>query len=203
MTQTNYNSSYAVFTPNDCANFINQALKAGGVPYKYGSTNLTKWYYGASGNWSLSWVNAHAQFRFFANNYYTSQESILGYQITGSASTVRNSSAYASLISGLYEGDLIYFDHENNGSYDHVMMVTKLASGRVYISGHTYNQLNNELANVIWGNKYSVNSSGNVVTTNPYVKILAISFQGRQEDNAPNLRTITGAQTSYAPILFL
>ena len=180
MTHTNYNlDDYEVFTPNDCANFVSQALKAGGVSFKYGSNPFNKWYYddSKSPKWSKTWINAQDQFRFFRNNYAISQKTMYGNQIDGSASNVRNSSAYQSLISSLYEGDLIYFDHTNDGGHDHVMMVTDVQSGTVAVSGHTYNQLNNDLASVIWGNKFYIDDNDNVITYQPNVRILAVSFQ--------------------------
>jgi hypothetical protein len=121
----NYNSSYREY-PNDCTNFISQAVKAGGWPYdETGSrTAPDTWYYGSfsTATTSYSWAGAHNFYQF------TSQ--------SGRAFRV-------SSFSGLYLGDVVQADFgpAPDGNISHTMIVTSFnyAGTTAFLTYHTNN----------------------------------------------------------------
>lgn len=67
---SNYNTAYYNMSPNDCTNFVSQALLAGGMVYVgYGTQGDTNWWYiGApppDPNWSYSWAVAPDSFTYW------------------------------------------------------------------------------------------------------------------------------------------
>ncbi len=175
-TTTNYNTDYKVWDVyNDCANLISQGLKAGGV------NETSGWWYNdgkskvEDHSCSASWKVADTQYDWLTGSFYTSSMTIQANQISSSLSTFRGSTTFEALENTLIVGDLIYFDHDDDGDFEHVMMVTKTENWhegqsdedyRVYLSGHSANQLNNRMSDVIWGTKEE----------NPDLRTLSISF---------------------------
>ncbi|SFF06023.1 amidase domain-containing protein [Alteribacillus iranensis] len=99
-----YNPSYRRFT-NNCTNFVSQCLQAGGAPMT-GMPNREKgwWYQGDS--WSYSWAVAHS-FRWFL-----------------SSANHAFSAAEVERATDLREGDVICYDFNGNGRWQHSTIVT-------------------------------------------------------------------------------
>lgn len=102
---------------NDCANFVSQALYAGGMKMKYGPsyTHSTSWSYGVVP--SYTWGGAH--------NFYTHWKTRAG---------VANSST------ALQTGDAVSADFTKDGDIDHTALITKNtgnASNQKFLTQHT------------------------------------------------------------------
>lgn len=113
---SSYNASYKNFNPvgGDCANFVSQSLRAGGQP------DDGSWYYRNAGGstaddaWTYAWVNNQ-----------------------GLRDWSRNTSrgiAYSDY-SQLMVGDIINYDWDWNGTYDHVTIVVQ-AGVNALINSH-------------------------------------------------------------------
>ncbi|MBS4189551.1 amidase domain-containing protein [Bacillus sp. FJAT-49705] len=102
---------------NDCANFVSQALYAGGIKMKYGPsyTHSTSWSYGVVP--SYTWGGAH--------NFYLHWKTRAG---------------VASSVSSLKTGDAVNADFTKDGDIDHTAIITKntgSASSQKYLTQHT------------------------------------------------------------------
>lgn len=102
---------------NDCANFVSQALYAGGMKMKYGSsyTSDSSWSYGVVP--SYTWGGAH--------NFYKHWKS---------------RAVVASTVSALQTGDAVNADFSSDGHIDHTALITKntgSASNQKYLTQHT------------------------------------------------------------------
>lgn len=168
ISRTNYNNLYLDWADDlaDCANFVSQCLKEGGFAHKYPysySTSLYAWWYcqGASTNvypsdraddyTSKSWVKADYLRKFLILTYGVSR------------STLYSLSGYSSWKTGLNKGDLIFFDNYGDGVSNHVMIVTYVSSNTVRVSGHTSNDYNINLQDVV--DNYYNNVSSNCEIT--------------------------------------
>lgn len=113
-----HNPEYKLFE-NDCSNFISQCLRAGGAPM-HGQFNKHQGWWYAHNQWSLSWAVAHA-----LRWYLSSPENLIG------AVAVENPEQ-------LMPGDIICYDFEGDGRYDHSTIVTqKDAEGMPLVNAHT------------------------------------------------------------------
>lgn len=114
-----YNAAYINFNSvgGDCQNFVSQALLARGLAQN------ASWYYDAAGAHSESWGYAPSFDAYLAG--------------TPSLGFTRLDSTQRSQLS---VGDLAYFDWNDNGVPDHVMIVSKIsgAAGQTKVSlvGH-------------------------------------------------------------------
>ncbi|MBE3571210.1 MAG: amidase domain-containing protein [Bacillales bacterium] len=115
-----YNPAYQKFQV-DCTNFISQCLKAGGAPMR-GYPNRSQGWWMQNGSWSYSWSVANSL------RLYLSQSK------TGlKANEVRNAAE-------LQLGDVICYDFEGDGRFDHTTIVTaKDAYGMPLVNAHTSN----------------------------------------------------------------
>ncbi|WP_026692554.1 amidase domain-containing protein [Peribacillus kribbensis] len=114
-----FNPAYKKFT-DDCTSFISQCLRAGSAPM-WGSPNRSKgwWYSGKS--WSYSWAVAHA-----LKNYLQSSSGLKTRKV--------NSPEQLKI------GDIICYDFEGDGRFNHNTMVTgKDAYGEPLVNAHTTN----------------------------------------------------------------
>ena len=114
-----YNPAYEAFG-DDCTNFISQCLHAGGVPM-WGQPNRTKgwWYSGKS--WSYSWTVAHAL-------HLLLQSSKSGPKTT-----------QVSTPQELMLGDVICYDFEGDGRFNHNTIVTaKDIFDMPLVNAHTF-----------------------------------------------------------------
>ncbi|MDH6350389.1 hypothetical protein M2298_002347 [Brevibacillus sp. 1238] len=126
----NPNPNYYTWN-NDCTNFVSQALNYGGIPER-GTTsgNYKKWYYRDRWDVSNSWINVD-DFYEVATNSYT----IFGSDLD-----------YASELS---LGDVVQYDIDSDGDWNHTAIVTKLTNnGRYDIPLVSYHSSNRK--NVAW-----------------------------------------------------
>ncbi|UOQ43626.1 amidase domain-containing protein [Halobacillus salinarum] len=115
-----YNPSYHHFEV-DCTNYISQCLRAGGAPM-WGMSNRSKgwWYSGSS--WSYSWAVANA----------------LRWYLSGSRQGL--TATEVSSPEQLSLGDVICYDFQGNGRFDHnTIVVHKDTQGMPLVNAHTTN----------------------------------------------------------------
>ncbi|WP_163529407.1 amidase domain-containing protein [Halobacillus ihumii] len=115
-----YNPAYNHFDV-DCTNYVSQCLRAGGAPM-WGQPNRGKgWWYSGS-NWSYSWAVAHS-LRWYLSG---ARQGLTAKEVTD-----------AALLS---PGDVICYDFEGDGRFDHNTIVVKMTSkGLPLVNAHTMN----------------------------------------------------------------
>ncbi|PLS02070.1 amidase domain-containing protein [Neobacillus cucumis] len=115
-----YNPAYKKFQ-NDCTNFISQCLHVGGAPMRGYPKRDAGWWLQRS-NWSYSWAVAHSLRLYLSNS---------------------NSGLRAKEVSSpdqLLLGDVICYDFEGDGRFNHNTIVTgKDGYGMPLVNAHTYN----------------------------------------------------------------
>lgn len=122
----NESSSRFLSFENDCTNYVSQCLLAGGAPMNYTGKRETGWWYKGMLNgqeaWSYSWAVAN------------SLESLLSHSESGlRAERVKHPTE-------LQLGDIIIYDWDGDGQYQHVSIVTAFdRSGMPLINAHTAN----------------------------------------------------------------
>ncbi|WJE16684.1 amidase domain-containing protein [Halobacillus sp. ACCC02827] len=115
-----YNPAYRHFDV-DCTNYVSQCLRAGGAPMHGSPARSKGWWYG-SGTWSYSWTVAHA----------------LRWYMSGARKGL--TATEVSSADQLSPGDIICYDFQGNGRFDHNTIVTrKDASGMPLVNAHTSN----------------------------------------------------------------
>lgn len=115
-----YNPAYRKFDV-DCTNYISQCLRAGQAPMR-GYPNRSKGWWMQQNNWSYSWAVAHS-LRMYLDH-----------------STIGLRAREVSSADELQLGDVICYDFQGDGRYDHNTIVTgKDALGMPLVNAHTYN----------------------------------------------------------------
>ncbi len=115
-----YNPAYKKFDV-DCTNYISQCLRAGGAPMR-GMPNRSKGWWYQGNNWSFSWAVAHS----------------LRWYLSGSTEGLQGKEVESA--SDLYPGDVICYDFQGDGRWDHnTIVVTKDANGMPLVNAHTDN----------------------------------------------------------------
>lgn len=114
-----YNPAYPKFA-NDCTNYVSQCLRAGGAPM-WGQFHREEGWWVGEGTWSLSWSTAHS-FRWYLAGSYK-----------GLTASIVSSPAQ------LEPGDVIVYDFENDGRFDHAAIVTAKDGNMPLVNAHTYN----------------------------------------------------------------
>lgn len=115
-----YNPAYKKFE-NDCTNFISQCLHVGGAPMRGYPNRGNGWWFQNS-NWSFSWSIANTLRMYLGNSS------------TGLRAKEVSSPDQLSL------GDVICYDFEGDGRFNHNTIVTgKDAFGMPLVNAHTYN----------------------------------------------------------------
>ncbi|WP_400246186.1 amidase domain-containing protein [Niallia sp. JL1B1071] len=115
-----YNPKYHQFEV-DCTNYISQCVHEGGAPMR-GYPNRNKGWWMQNNNWSYSWSVANAFPRYLETS------------TTGLRAKQVNSAIELKL------GDVICYDFEGDGKYNHTTIVTgKDANGEPLVNAHTYN----------------------------------------------------------------
>jgi Putative amidase domain len=115
-----YNPAYKKFQ-NDCTNFISQCLQAGEAPMRGYPKRDTGWWL-QHNNWSYSWAVANS-LRLYLSN-----------------STIGLRARQVSSPDELILGDVICYDFEGDGRFNHNTIVTgKDADGMPLVNAHTYN----------------------------------------------------------------
>ncbi|MBB5326305.1 hypothetical protein HNQ34_003439 [Anoxybacillus tepidamans] len=105
----------------DCTNFVSQCLYAGGIPMT-GYPNRQKGWWMKNKSWSYSWAVAHA-FRWYLSGEH------LGLQ-----------AMEVSAPEQLMLGDVICYDFEGDGRFDHsTIVVAKDRQGMPLVNAHTTN----------------------------------------------------------------
>lgn len=123
------NPQFAAFDV-DCTNYVSQCLYAGGAPMNYTGGRETGWWYrGRSGSrelWSYSWTVAHAMHWF-----------LMAGRGEGLAAE------RASSPSELTVGDVICYDFDGDGRFEHSVIVTGAdGAGMPLVNAHTTNSRN-------------------------------------------------------------
>jgi hypothetical protein len=124
-----FNPSYLFFKEDDCTNFVSQCLFAGDAPMNYtGKRELGWWYQGKSGKqelWSFSWAVADSLRRYLTGGGHDWHAEIVDSPLK------------------LTIGDVISYDWDGNGHYQHSAIVTESdANGMPLVSAHTTNSRN-------------------------------------------------------------
>ncbi|SEN09735.1 Putative amidase domain-containing protein [Mesobacillus persicus] len=115
-----YNPAYKKFEV-DCTNYISQCLHAGGAPMQ-GYSDRAKGWWMRNNNWSYSWSVANSM------RWY-----LPGSNVGLKAKEVSNPSQ-------LSPGDVICYDFQGDGRFDHTTIVTaKDADGMPLVNAHTTN----------------------------------------------------------------
>ncbi len=115
-----YNPKYKKFEV-DCTNFVSQCLHAGGARM-VGYPNRNKGWWMTDNSWSYSWSVAHA-FRWY-----------LGSTKTGLRSVEKSN------VKELMFGDVICYDFQGDGRYDHTtLIVAKDANDMPLVNAHSSN----------------------------------------------------------------
>ncbi|WP_223593105.1 amidase domain-containing protein [Neobacillus bataviensis] len=115
-----YNPAYKKFE-NDCTNFISQCLHVAGAPMRGYPNRGTGWWM-QNHNWSYSWAIANS-LRLYL-----------------SKSTTGLRAKEVSSPDQLLLGDVICYDFEGDGRFNHNTIVTaKDANGMPLVNAHTYN----------------------------------------------------------------
>ena len=117
-----YNPNFPIFDV-DCTNYISQCLLAGGAPMR-GQPNREKGWWLGNNTWSLSWTTPHS----------------LRWYLAGS--TIGLQAKQVSSASQLMLGDLIFYDFQGDGRWDHSTIVTRVEDGVPYVNAHTNNSRN-------------------------------------------------------------
>jgi hypothetical protein len=124
-----HNPLYLFFENDDCTNFVSQCLFAGNAPMNYtGKRELGWWYQGKSGKeelWSFSWAVADSLRWYLSSNSH-------GWHAFS-----------VDLPEQLRIGDVISYDWDGKGRYQHSAIVTEIdAEGMPLVSAHTTNSKN-------------------------------------------------------------
>ncbi|MEI2405218.1 amidase domain-containing protein [Niallia taxi] len=115
-----YNPAYHQFEV-DCTNYISQCVRAGGAPMRGYPNRGTGWWM-QNNSWSYSWAVANAFPRYLE------------------ASKQGLRAKVVSDVSQLKLGDVICYDFEGDGKYNHTTIVTaKDGNGEPLVNAHTYN----------------------------------------------------------------
>ncbi|WP_164215981.1 amidase domain-containing protein [Virgibacillus sp. YIM 98842] len=118
-----YNPEFRKFDV-DCTNYVSQCLYAGGAPM-WGAPNRERGWWYSGDNWSFSWAVAHS----------------LRWYLSGSEQGLKGKEVESA--SDLIPGDIICYDFEGDGRYDHnTIVVTKDANGMPLVNAHTDNSRN-------------------------------------------------------------
>ncbi|BBN99562.1 hypothetical protein St703_22670 [Sporolactobacillus terrae] len=105
---------------DDCTNYISQCLHAGGIRM-WGNPIRSRGWWQQRTNWSFSWTVANA-----LRWYLSKSDGVIG-------------AAEKSSARELVPGDVICYDFEGDGHWNHNTMVTALdANGEPLVNAHTY-----------------------------------------------------------------
>jgi hypothetical protein len=116
-----YNPAFITIKENDCTNYISQCLNAGGAPMR-GYPNRGNGWWIRGKTWSWSWTVAHA-LRLYLGN-----------------SKVGLRAKEVSRPDQLLLGDIICYDFEGDGRYNHNTIVTAYDYyGMPLVNAHSYN----------------------------------------------------------------
>ncbi len=148
-----FNSFYYCYT-NDCANFVSQCIYASGLSmndiwYSHrGEIDhlLVGWFVGIFNpqGWNLfyewdvsaSWSNVIEQSDYFNSEDFSYELIKIG--IDDDVNQIIEEH-------NIQIGDLVYFDHEDDGIFSHAAIVSKVDDDMIYYAGHTNPQKDREI----------------------------------------------------------
>jgi hypothetical protein len=144
---TSYNNKFNSYPNTDCANFVSQSILAGLIGNSDGNTvfaNTSRFtadrgsYY-AWYAYTSAWINAQSLRQYAQGNLASYKGLHMGFV------TEDTSSAYLD-VNRVQVGDVIFADWDNNGTMDHVMLVTEIwpvqGYNRIRYAAHTLNAKN-------------------------------------------------------------
>jgi hypothetical protein len=111
------NPAYPIFD-DDCTNYISQCLRAGGAPMR-GQPRRDKGWWIGGGTWSFSWSTSHS-LRWYLDT-----------------STVGLKAVKVTNASDLQLGDVISYDFQGDGRFDHTTIVTGFNGREPLVNAHT------------------------------------------------------------------
>lgn len=115
-----YNPDFRKFSV-DCTNYVSQCLLAGGAPMHGAPVREEGWWYQGE-NWSFSWAVSHS-LRWYLSG---STQGLSGIEVASAEE--------------LSPGDVICYDFEGDGRYDHTtIVVAKDADDMPLVNAHTEN----------------------------------------------------------------
>ncbi len=118
-----YNPGYPKFEV-DCTNFVSQCLHEGGIPMEHTGQRNKGWWVNGKSNWSFSWSVAH---------------SLMNY-LLGENTNLPPKAESKSTADELMIGDVICYDWDGNGNYQHnTIVVAKDPNGMPLVNAHTTN----------------------------------------------------------------
>jgi hypothetical protein len=131
-----YNATYPSFanTGGDCANFVSQALYAGGLLQRTAPTytGTASWYmtqvHTKKWSYSTTWINAQS------NEQFLSQ--VPGVTVVANVTGAQPGQVIPSNAS---QGDVVFYDWTNDGTFDHESIVATTDGQSV--DAHTNNRL--------------------------------------------------------------
>jgi hypothetical protein len=108
----------------DCTNYVSQCLFAGGAPINYTGKRESGWWYkgyvGSEEAWSYSWAVSNSLERYLSTSR------------SGLHAVVMDRAEQLEL------GDIIIYDWDGNGAYEHCTVVTSFdADGMPLVNAHT------------------------------------------------------------------
>lgn len=138
------NSAYPTFS-QDCANFVSQALKAGGMTMLGNSSSrdaasswfLTLPFVQSTTHYSATWTGANPFTTHWGTNSMGS-----GYQRAYECKYYIGqdlSDHFSSITSSLKVGDIVQFTQMSNTARSHTLMVYSKNDGDVQLAAHTFN----------------------------------------------------------------
>ncbi|MED3329730.1 amidase domain-containing protein [Bacillus thuringiensis] len=125
------NPDYKAWDPNDCANYVSQILKAGGIQEKAPSSiapqgidsKLNYWYSKKEGDntftVSRTWINVED----FYTYWNKTQKVILPEKL--------------NIMRDIEVGDVVQLQPKSSNRYSHIMFVVKKDDTTIYLTGHT------------------------------------------------------------------
>ena len=119
-----YNPAFPVFDV-DCTNYVSQCLLAGGAPMR-GYPSREKGWWVQGGTWSFSWSTSHS----------------LRWYLDSSTKGLR--AKKVSTASELQLGDVICYDFEGDGRFDHSTIVTGFNENGPLVNAHTNNSISRD-----------------------------------------------------------
>ncbi len=130
------------FHGSDCANFISQALFAGGIKqtndwyFKWDTIVLPPARIEKRANFSGSWVRPKEQLDYLNQNGY----------INGNLITLRSEKEMKEAVqkSGIQVGDLMYLSNAKE-QFHHVVIITKIQNNEIYFSSHSNDRIDMKL----------------------------------------------------------
>ncbi|PEJ59900.1 amidase domain-containing protein [Bacillus wiedmannii] len=137
------NPDYKAWDPNDCANYISQILKAGGIQEKKTppltaqegiDSNLNNWYSkkNSDGTFTVSrtWINVEDFYTYWSKT----QRVIMPAEL--------------NIMKDIEVGDVVQLQPNSGKRYSHIMFVVKKDDKTIYLTGHTNDRKALDIQNI-------------------------------------------------------